>query len=150
MPSAKVAALLAAKGIKVENDEFAHYGVPGMKWGVRRADTNGDGLVDGGAGGGGGEAEELIEELDEAEKSLLDALKKKGWKQGVDEDGLYTQAKNMSGDGITNIMGKQLGRGFKVTPGQNKIYLKRSKEAVDFQKTPKKAISNFLEDTFGK
>lgn len=127
-----------------------HAGVKGMKWGIRRSDTDGDGKVDGESGGGGGDEEELVEELDGAEKALMDKLKKDGWKRGSDESGLYMSAKHMSGDPIINEMGKQLGRGFTIQPGSHKIYLKRSKESKDWQLTPKKAFQNFVEDLTGK
>lgn len=69
-------------------DFLAHHGIKGMKWGKRRSDTNGDGLVDdGGAGGGGGEAEEdeetdPLDELAEKNQEIENANNKfLAWKK---------------------------------------------------------------------
>ena len=149
MPSEKVAGALSRLGIDVPVSEFGHYGVPGMKWGVRRSSSELAGNEDG--GGGGGDTEELEAELDDAEKALMNDLVKQGWKKGVDKDrGLYVSAEHMSGRKITEIMGKQLGRGFGIKPGKHQIFLKRDKKAVERQKTPKKAVENFIEDIYAK
>ena len=148
MPSEKVAGALSRLGIEVPVSEFGHYGVKGMKWGVRRSDSE---IADAEGGGGGGDMEELEGELDETEKALMNDLVKQGWKKGVDEENrLYVSAEHMSGKKITEIMGKQLGRGFEMKPGKQQIFLKRDKKAVEWQKTPKKAFENFIEDIFAK
>lgn len=41
MSSEKVAGVLDRLGVEVPVDEFAHYGVPGMKWGQRKARDSG-------------------------------------------------------------------------------------------------------------
>ena len=41
MPSEKVAGALERLGVDVPADSFGHYGVPGMKWGQRKARDSG-------------------------------------------------------------------------------------------------------------
>ena len=41
MPSEKVAGALERLGVDVPSDSFGHYGVPGMKWGQRKARDSG-------------------------------------------------------------------------------------------------------------
>ena len=67
---------LSSQGL-LSNEVMVHAGVKGMKWGVRRTDTDGDGLVDG--GGGGGVAEDILSadgggDVDDLELETLGAL----------------------------------------------------------------------------
>lgn len=84
-------------------DILQHYGIKGMKWGVKRSDDKDSSSVDSAAGGGGIEDEDDENVSDEERDKLGDVLKSLNVKLGKMNDSMKEKGKA--------LMAKLLGKG---------------------------------------
>lgn len=126
---AEVVNFLSGQGITLSDEHLAHYGKVGMKWGQRRSDTDGDGLVDGGVAagaGGGGEFEDEINGLTDEDKEALQEALKDGAQ--IDRKDGKLGYKILNGTKDAEKAGKALSNGYTVgrKDGQFFIYAEKN------------------------
>lgn len=121
----------------IVEDTLKHYGISGMKWGVKRTEEQIAAAENAGGGGGGEVDESLLEELGDKVKDAFEALEKK---LGSVSDSVKKKGKLI----LTSIFGKSETKYSKAKPDSKTTqkFRKAMKEYSNASPSQRSALKN--------